>query len=121
MTKPRQRKRSRADAEEERASLVGLGLAAEKLRREAGMTREAVAKTGILAVSTITQIEKGLKVEPRWETFRRLAKGLSVELDELLRLGIELAPGAAGDRLRQRERENARHRRALEKAKKEQT
>lgn len=114
------RQRGRADAEEERASLLGLGLAVEKLRREASMTRETVAKKGDLTKATITHIEKGLKVEPRWETFRRLAKGLGVELDELLRLGIELAPGAAGDRLRRRERENARHRRALEKEKKEQ-
>lgn len=109
--KDHKHKRGRADAEEQRASLVGLGLAVEKLRRDAGMTRDAVARKGELSGTTITHIEKGLKVEPGWGTFRRLAKGLGVELEEFLRLGIELAPGAAGGRLRQRERENAKHRR----------
>lgn len=97
------RKLSREEAAEERASLLGLGLAVERLRRETDSTRDAVAKRGGLTSNTITHIEKGLKTEPRWETLRRLSKGLDVALDDLVRLSVELAPGMAGERLRRRE------------------
>ncbi|HEV2728105.1 MAG TPA: helix-turn-helix transcriptional regulator [Solirubrobacterales bacterium] len=110
-------KRSRTDEEEERASLLGLGLAAQQLRHGAGMSREAVGRRGDLAGSTISRVEKGLKKEPRWETMRRLAKGLGVEVGDLVRLAVELAPGEAGDRLRQREGVNAEYRRSLRKRK----
>lgn len=99
------RKRAARDADEERATLVGFGLAVERLREEAGMTREAVANRGGLTGNTITHIEKGLKTKPRWETMRRPAKGLGVEFSEVIQLAIDLAPGPAGERLRQRERE----------------
>ena len=103
---PPRRKRNQAD--EERASLLGLGLAVKQLRREAGMTRDAVAKRGGLTGNTITHVEEGVKLEPRWGTVRRLAKGLGVESGDLIQLGIDLAPGEAGGRLRRREGE-ARH------------
>jgi transcriptional regulator with XRE-family HTH domain len=92
------------DAAEERASLVGLGLAVERLRRNAGMTRDAVAKKGGLTGNTVTHVEKNLKEQPKWGTLRRLAIGLGVELPELISLGRELAPGSGGDLLRERER-----------------
>ena len=58
-----------------------------------------------LTVPTITGIEKAETREPRWGTLRRLAKALEVPVNELVALGLHLAPGPAGDRLRQRERE----------------
>lgn len=61
------------------------------------MSRDAVCKRGGLTGNTITHVEEGLKVEPRWEIFRRFAKGLNVELDDLVRLGIDLAPGGGLD------------------------
>jgi transcriptional regulator with XRE-family HTH domain len=67
------------------------------------MTRQAVSNRGGLASATITEIEKGQKEEPRWPTIRRLAKGLGVTTVDLILLGLELAPGAAGDRLRQQD------------------
>lgn len=93
------------EAEEERASLIGLGLAVERLREDAHLTREGLAKNGGLSVSTIAQLEGGLKEQPKWGLVRRLAKGLGVGLDELTQLAIDLSPGEAGERLRRRERE----------------
>jgi transcriptional regulator with XRE-family HTH domain len=84
--------------------LKGLGLAVTQLRSERNMTREAVVKKGGLTGNTITHIEKGQKQEPRWATVRGLAKGLGVPTEDLVTLAIELAPGTAGERLRQRER-----------------
>jgi transcriptional regulator with XRE-family HTH domain len=104
---PPRRDRGEEDAAEELASLKGLGLAVEQLRREAEMTHDEVARRGKLASTTIAEVEKGLKEEPRWETLRRLAKGLDVEIGDLAKLSVELAPGPAGDRMRQRSREAA--------------
>lgn len=50
-------------------------------------------------------IEERLKTEPRWQTLRGLARGLGVEIPDLIRLGIEMASGEGGDVLRRRERE----------------
>lgn len=104
---PPRRDRGEEDTADELASLRGLGLAVERLRREAGMTRNEVAKRGKLAGTTVSRVERGLKEEPRWETLRRLAKGLRVEVSDLAKLSIELAPGPAGDRMRRRAREAA--------------
>jgi transcriptional regulator with XRE-family HTH domain len=104
---PSRRDRGEEDAAEERASLEGLGLAVEQLRGKAGMTREELAKRADLAARTVSEVEQGLREEPRWETIRRLARGLSLEVDDLVRLSVELAPGPAGDRMRQRAREAA--------------
>lgn len=100
-------RRSRPD-EEEDASLRGLGLAVTQLREDLGLSREAAVKKAGLTVPTITGIEKAKTREPRWGTLRRLAKALEVPVNDLVELGIQLAPGPAGDRLRHRDRE-ARH------------
>jgi DNA-binding XRE family transcriptional regulator len=107
LSPPPRRDRGPEDAAEELASLKGLALAVERLRREASMTRDQLAKRANLTATTIAEVEKGLKEEPRWETIRRLAKGLGLEVGELADLSIELAPGPAGDRMRQRAREAA--------------
>jgi DNA-binding XRE family transcriptional regulator len=107
LSPPPRRDRGPEDAAEELASLKGLALAVERLRREASMTRDQLAKRANLASTTIAEVEKGLKEEPRWETIRRLAKGLGLEVGELASLSIELAPGPVGDRMRQRAREAA--------------
>ncbi len=96
--------RSRPD-EEEDASLQGLGLAVTQLREDLGLTREAVVERAGLTGNTITDIETAKTREPRWGTLRRLAKALEVPVHDLVALGLHLAPGQAGDRLRQRERE----------------
>jgi len=104
---PPRRDRGLDDAAEELASLKGLGLAVEQLRLEAKMSRKEVARRGELAGTTVSRVERGLKREPRWETVRRLAKGLGVEVGDLLKLSVQLAPGPAGGRMRQRTQEAA--------------
>lgn len=100
------RERSPREEAEEAAFLAGIGEAVKHLRLEGGLTREAVAKRAGLSATTITEIEGGLRTEPRWQTLRDLAKGLGVEVPELIRLSIEeQAPGEGGDVLRERERE----------------
>lgn len=68
------------------------------------MIREALAERAALTGPTITGVEDGLRTEPRWQTLRNLASALEVEVPELIRLAIEMAPGEGGDVLRERER-----------------
>lgn len=110
---------SRQEAAEHRASIEGLGLAVERLRREAELTCAAVGRRGGLSRSTVAQIEKGLRQEPHWETLRRLAKGLDVRFEHLVKLSFDLAPGAAGERLRRREEEAVRRGKARMSAREE--
>jgi len=88
------------------ASVRGLGLAVERLRQEQGLSREQVAERGDLPAATVGEIEAAeIKPEPRWGDLHRVSKGLAVELDYLIRLSYKLAPGPAGDRLREQELE----------------
>lgn len=102
---PSRRDRSPEDAAEESAYLAGIGKAVQRLRLDAGRTRESLAHRSGLSENTVTQIEEGLMEEPGWQTLRDLARGLDVEVPELIQRGIELAPGEGGDLLRQRENE----------------
>lgn len=91
---------------EDIASIRGLGLAVERLRREQDISREEVAERGNLPAAVVGEIEAAeIDREPRWGDLRRVAKGLEVELDYLIRLSYEMAPGPAGDRLRESELE----------------
>jgi len=66
------------------------------LRREQELSREQVAERGDLPAATVAEIEAAeIDREPRWGDVRRVAKGLDVELDYLIRLSYELAPGPA--------------------------
>jgi transcriptional regulator with XRE-family HTH domain len=101
---PTKRELMFTQAAEQKASQVGLGRAITWLRERAGLSQAELAKRSNLSGPTLGEIERG-DVEARWGSLRGVAKGLEVGLDSLLRLGIELAPGNAGDRLRQTERE----------------
>jgi transcriptional regulator with XRE-family HTH domain len=93
-------------SDEDKASIRGLGLAGERLRREQELSREEVAERGDLPAAVVGDIEAAeIDQEPRWGDLRRVAKGLDVELDYLIRLSYEMAPGPAGDRLREAELE----------------
>jgi hypothetical protein len=97
---------ARPPSDEDKASIRGLGLAVERLRREQELSREQVADRGDLLAATVGEIEAAeIDREPRWGDLRRVAKGLDVELDYLIRLAYQLAPGPAGDRLREGELE----------------
>jgi transcriptional regulator with XRE-family HTH domain len=97
--------RSPRDEVEEAAFLAGIGAAVKHLRLPAEMSPKALAERTGLSAKTIMEIEGGLTTEPRWQTLRDLATGLGVEVPELIRIGIEKAPGEGGDVLRESERE----------------
>jgi transcriptional regulator with XRE-family HTH domain len=101
---PTKRERMFQKAAEQKAGQVGLGRAVTHLREQAGLTPEELAKRADLSQSELVAIERG-EVDPTWGDLRRIAYALNVELDNLLELGIEMAPGPAGDRLRQQEAE----------------
>lgn len=81
------------------AGFKGLGIAVHQLRQEKGLTPAQLAEGAGLSGSTINAIERG-KQNTTWSNLRRLAGGLGVDLEKLLDLGIDLAPGPGGDELR---------------------
>lgn len=91
-------------AAEQKASQVGLGRAVTHLREQAGLSLTELGSWLDLADAELEAVERG-DVDPTWGDLRRIAYGMNVELDSLLQLGIGLAPGPAGDRLRQQEEE----------------
>jgi transcriptional regulator with XRE-family HTH domain len=52
------------------------------IRAERGLSREALAFRSRTMPRTVVQIE-GAEIVPRWDTVRRLARGLDVTLAEL--------------------------------------
>jgi transcriptional regulator with XRE-family HTH domain len=101
---PGRRKFSRNQAAEQKASQLGLGRAVVRLRERAGLSQaELVRRSDNLTPQSLAAIERG-DAEARWSTLRAIAGGLEVEPESLLRLGIEIAPGDAGERLRERDR-----------------
>jgi transcriptional regulator with XRE-family HTH domain len=72
-----------------------MGRAITQLRRDAGMTQNALAHGAGLTGKALGNIERG-KVEAGWGTLRRIAYALNVELKNLMELAEELAPGRGG-------------------------
>jgi transcriptional regulator with XRE-family HTH domain len=60
----------------------GIGEAVAGLRKQAGLSRQALADRACLSRSTVEAIEKD-KSEPTWGTARRLAEALKVPLSKL--------------------------------------
>jgi transcriptional regulator with XRE-family HTH domain len=54
-----------------------------RLREERGMSSLQLARAAEIAPATLENIEKRFN-EPRWGTLRRIARALSMKLDELL-------------------------------------
>jgi transcriptional regulator with XRE-family HTH domain len=63
----------------------GLAWAIRKLRTEAGLTQNALARLIELDPGQFSRIEKG-EGNPQWGTVRRIAIGLGVTLVELAKL-----------------------------------
>jgi transcriptional regulator with XRE-family HTH domain len=55
----------------------------KRLRDAAGLTQQELATRAGLSMSMISQLEQGLKEDPRLSTLRALARTLNVTLDEL--------------------------------------
>src|SRR3954454_14997357 len=98
------RERMFLEAAEHKAGQVGLGRAVRHLRGQAGLTHAEPSSRSDLSDAELEVVERG-DVDPTWGDLRRIAYGMNVELDNLLQLGVELAPGPAGERLRKQEQE----------------
>lgn len=66
----------------------GLGWAIRRLRFEADLTQNALARRAEIHPSRVSRIENG-RDNPRWGTVRRVADGLGVSLAELAEVAEE--------------------------------
>jgi len=69
-------------------TLAQLGAAIRGMRGQRGLTIEALAAKADLHWTSITRIERG-RQNPTWTALGRLATGLDLELEELVRLAAE--------------------------------
>jgi transcriptional regulator with XRE-family HTH domain len=64
---------------------VALGRAIQRLRTEAGLSEEELARRAELPIAELRQIEAG-EVEADWGTLRHIASGLGTSLGDVFRL-----------------------------------
>lgn len=69
----------------------GLGQAIHQLRRERGLSQEALGHQADLHPTWISHLESG-RINPTWGNARRLARGLGISLAELAELAERLNP-----------------------------
>ncbi len=67
---------------------VGLGKAIRELRKNAGLSQEALGERAVIHATWISHIESG-RINPTWGNVRRIAKGLGIELAQLAALAEE--------------------------------
>ncbi len=70
------------DETEDRDSRARMASRLRRLREERGLTIQAVAERGGIAISTVSKIERNL-MAPTYDRFTRLARGLGVDVAEL--------------------------------------
>ncbi len=68
-------------------SSKGLGARLKRLRKARGLKQADLAKRAGLHRVYVTQLETGVKTNPRLDTLQRLAKALRVSVPELLGYG----------------------------------
>lgn len=57
----------------------------KKYRDKLGVSQDKLSKLAGVTLHTLTKIESGATSDPRIETVRKIAKGLSVGVDDLLK------------------------------------
>ena len=57
----------------------------KKYRDKLGISQDKLSKLAGVTLHTLTKIETGSTPDPRIETLKRIAKGLSVSVDDLLK------------------------------------
>jgi DNA-binding XRE family transcriptional regulator len=57
----------------------------KKYRAKMGISQDKLSKLAGITLHTITKIESGATPDPRIETMAKIAKGLSVSIDDLMR------------------------------------
>lgn len=73
-----------------------IGETIRTLRRDAGLTQEELALAVRINISEISRLETG-KRNPKWETMKRLAKGLGVPLWHMVALAEQIEAGRGDD------------------------
>ncbi|HEX5714217.1 MAG TPA: helix-turn-helix transcriptional regulator [Solirubrobacterales bacterium] len=66
----------------------GLGTAIHQLRKERGMTQEALAHEAAVTAGHLSMIERGHS-NPTWGTVARIASALKIRMRDLARLAEE--------------------------------
>jgi len=56
----------------------------KKLREKQGLSQDRLAKLADVANNTIIKIEQGENINPTLDTLRKIAKALSISVDELI-------------------------------------
>jgi len=57
----------------------------KKLREKKGLSQDRLAKLADVANNTIIKIEQGENVNPTLDTLKKIAKGLGVTIEDLLK------------------------------------
>ena len=57
----------------------------KKYRAKLGISQDKLSKLAGVTLHTITKIESGATPDPRIETMAKIAKGLGVSIDDLMR------------------------------------
>lgn len=69
----------------ERKNNSKIGNNIKALRLKLGISQDALSKKADLAFHTISKIEAGSTSDPRIETLKKIAKGLGVGVDDLIK------------------------------------
>ncbi len=57
----------------------------KKYRDKLGISQDKLSKLASITLHTITKIESGATADPRIETLKKIAKGLNVSVDDLIK------------------------------------
>ena len=64
---------------------VNIGDKIRKIRAKKGLTQDALARKAELPYTTLTKIESSVITKPTIQTVVKIAKGLDVSIDDLLK------------------------------------
>lgn len=65
--------------------MVTIGKNIKKVRNKLGFTQDALARKAELPYATLTKIESGVIIRPTIQTVIKIAKGLDISIDELIK------------------------------------
>ncbi|MBU0636953.1 helix-turn-helix domain-containing protein [Patescibacteria group bacterium] len=57
----------------------------KKYRDKLGVSQDKLSKLAGVTLHTLTKIETGVTTDPRIETLKKIAKGLNVSVDDLIK------------------------------------
>jgi len=57
----------------------------KKYRDKLGVSQDKLSKLASVTLHTLTKIETGATTDPRIETLKKIAKGLNVSVDDLIK------------------------------------